>query len=70
MNMRIKKLSMKEFNALERNADGDLLNMFDNFLLFTDKQVDLLSEDDYSRYLDYREELDYEMNMLREEFAL
>ena len=69
-NIRTKKYTMKEFKALERNADGDLTSMYDHFLLLTDKQVDMLSEDDHSRYYDYQEELDYEMASLREEFGI
>ena len=69
-NIRTKKYTMKEFKALERNSDGDLTSMYDHFLLLTDKQVDMLSEDDHSRYYDYQEELEYEMNMLREEFGV
>ena len=68
--IRTKKYTMKEFRALERNTDGDLNSMYDHFLLLTDKQVDLLTGDDWSRYYDYKEELEYEMNMLREEFGV
>jgi len=69
-NIRTKKYTMKEFRNLPRNSDGDLTSMFDHFLLLTDKQVELLSEDDYSRYYDYQEELDYELNALKAEFGI
>jgi hypothetical protein len=69
-NIRTKPYTMKEFKALERNSDGDLCHMYDHFLLLTDKQVDLLTSDDWSRYYDYKEELEYEMAMAREEFGL
>jgi hypothetical protein len=69
-NIRTKKYTMKEFRALERNTDGDLCHMYDHFLLLTDKQVDLLTSDDWSRYYDYKEELEYEMALCREEFGL
>ena len=68
--IRTKKYTMKEFRALERNTDGDLKSMYDHFLLLTDAQVELLTGDDWSRYYDYKEELEYEMNMLREEFGV
>ena len=68
--IRTKKYSMKEFKALERNSDGDLTSMYDHFLLLTEKQVELLTSDDWSRYYDYQEELEYEMAMAREEFGL
>ena len=69
-NIRTKKYTMKEFRALERNSDGDLTSMYDHFLLLTEKQVDLLTSDDWSRYYDYQEELEYEMASLKEEFGL
>ena len=68
--IRTKKYTMKEFKALERNSDGDLTSMYDHFLLLTDAQVDKLTGDDWSRYYDYKEELEYEMEMAREEFGL
>lgn len=61
---------MNEFKALERYENGDLTNMFDNFLLLTDKQVELLTCDDYTRYYDYQEELQCELMSLREEFCM
>jgi hypothetical protein len=69
-NIRTKKYTMKEFKALDRNTDGELCDMYEHFLLLTDKQVELLKGDDWQRYMDYKEELEYEMNMLREEFGL
>jgi hypothetical protein len=64
MNARTKKYTMKEFRALDRNEDGTLVNMFDHFLLLTDKQVAMLAEDDHVRYNDYQEELNYELYAL------
>ena len=68
-NIRTKKYTMKEFKALERNTDGELCDMYEHFLLLTDKQVDLLKGDDWQRYMDYKEELDYEIALAREEFG-
>ena len=68
--MRTKKYTMKEFKALDRNTDGELCDMYEHFLLLTDKQVELLKGDDWQRYMDYQEELEYEMAMAREEFGL
>ena len=68
--IRTKKYTMKEFKALERNSDGDLTSMYDHFLLLTDAQVDKLTGDDWSRYYDYKEELEYEMELAREEFGI
>ena len=69
-NIRTKKYTMKEFKALERNSDGELCDMYEHFLLLTDKQVDMLVGDDWQRYMDYKEELEYEMALCREEFGL
>ena len=69
-NIRTKKYTMKEFKALDRNSDGDLLDMFEHFLLLTPKQVELLTEDDWSRYYEYQDELDYELHSLKEEFGI
>lgn len=67
---RTKPYTMKEFKALERNSDGDLTSMYDHFLLLTDEQVDLLTSDDWSRYHEYQDELNYEIASLSEEFGL
>ena len=69
-NIRTKKYTMKEFRALERNTDGELCDMYEHFLLLTDAQVELLEGDDWQRYMDYQEELDYEVAMLKEEFGI
>ena len=68
--IRTKKYTMKEFRNLPRNADGELCDMYEHFLLLTDKQVELLKGDDWQRYMDYQEELEYEMYSLREEFGI
>jgi len=68
--IRTKKYSMKEFKALDRNSDGDLTSMYDHFLLLTDAQVELLTSDDWSRYYDYQEELQYEMELCKQEFGI
>jgi hypothetical protein len=69
-NIRTKPYTMKEFRALDRNADGELCDMYEHFLLLTNKQVELLKGDDWQRYMDYKEELDYEMELAREEFGI
>jgi len=61
---RIEKYTNEEFNALARYENGDLVSMFDNFLLLTPEQVNLLTEDDSSRYFECQEELDYELRSL------
>lgn len=51
------KFTADEFEALPRNADGDIIDLNDVFLRFTPEQVFALSEDDYSRFDEYTEEL-------------
>jgi hypothetical protein len=68
--IRTKKYTMKEFRNLPRNDDGELTSMYDHFLLLTDKQVGMLKGDDWSRYYDYKEELEYEMEACRREFGI
>ena len=67
--IRTKKYTMKEFRALERDANGDLVSIYDHFLLLTAKQVDLLTSDDWSRYNELEQELAWEMKMARLEFG-
>ena len=50
------------FNALQRNADGDIIALADIFYRLSPAQVEALSGDDYSRYDDYSEELRCEAN--------
>jgi hypothetical protein len=54
---RTKKLTPEDFNALPRNADGDIIDLYDVFVWLTPKQEDSLTGDDYSRVDDYKEEL-------------
>ena len=46
----IKKLTEKEFKAIPRNADGDIIWLGDYIFRLTDSQIDRLSEDDWQRY--------------------
>ena len=41
--------TMKQFAAIKRNADGDIIDLYDAYPYITDKQRELLSDDDYSR---------------------
>ena len=60
---------MKEFNALARNDLGDIINLWEVFHILNSKQVELLSEDDSSRYEEYQEELRILLNDAYLEFA-
>ena len=57
--------NMKQFAAIKRNADGDIIDLYDAYPHITDRQRELLSDDDYSRMADIDEELEY----LADEFA-
>jgi len=54
---RTEKFTAAEFDALPRNADGDIIDLYDAFVWFTPQQVEALTGDDYSRVDDYEEEL-------------
>ena len=56
---------MKRFAAIKRNADGDIIDLYDAYPYITDKQRELLSDDDYSRM----DTLDEELAYLADEFA-
>lgn len=43
-------MTNEEFKKLKRNADGDLVHIDDIIGLLTDEQIELLSDDDWSRY--------------------
>jgi len=66
---RTKKYTMREFRAISRNSDGDFTDMFEHFMLLTDEQVQMLTSDDQTRYFEYQEELQYELNSLKKEFG-
>ena len=54
---RTEKFTADEFNALPRNADGDIIDLYDAFIWFTTEQVNALTGDDYTRVDEYNEEL-------------
>jgi hypothetical protein len=74
--MRTENFTMEEFKALPRNKDGDIdpYVLSDDFMWFTEKQIDMLSDDDWQRVDEYQEEgyimaqdfLKYEYDGLKE----
>jgi len=56
---RTEKFTAEEFEALPRNADGDINDLYNAFVWFTPEQVNALTGDDYTRVDDYEEELRY-----------
>ena len=57
--------TIKQFAAIKRNSDGDIIDLYDAYPHITDKQRELLSDDDYSRM----DNLDEELQYLADEFA-
>ena len=47
-------MKAKEFRQFELNADGDVVNLYNIFHLLTDKQIDRLTDDDWSRVNEYQ----------------
>lgn len=64
------KMRMKDFLGLERNEDGDIINLYDWYHLLTDKQIEQLTDDDWSRYQEYQEELYILHQQAKEEFGV
>jgi hypothetical protein len=53
-------MKAKEFRQLERNADGDVVDLCDIYYLLSEKQIDNLSDDDWSRVNEYNLDLQTE----------
>ena len=47
----------QDFARLERYPNGDVVDLYNIHHLLTEKQVDQLSEDDWSRVQEYQDEL-------------
>lgn len=64
--MRETKFTMKEFKAIPRYESGDMPYhiLSENFMWFTDEQIDKLSDDDWSRVND----LEMETSWMAQEF--
>lgn len=52
-----RKLTNAEFKALERNSDGDVIDLYGKFIEMTPAQREKLTGDDFSRVDEYEEEL-------------
>ena len=62
---RSKKFTNIEFASLERNADGDVIDLYEANIWMTDAQISKLTGDDQSRVDNYQEE----MRIMMAEFA-
>lgn len=56
---RTKNFTSEEFKALPRNADDDVVDLYEAFVWMTPEQIDALTGDDQSRVDDYEEEFRY-----------
>ena len=54
---RTEKFSKDEFKALERNGEGDVIDLYDAHIWMSNAQISKLTGDDQSRVDDYQEEL-------------
>lgn len=50
-------MTQQEFAGLKRYPNGDVVDLYNIHYLLTDKQVDRLSDDDWSRGQEYQDEL-------------
>lgn len=50
-------MTQQEFAGLKRYPNGDVVDLYNIHHLLTEKQVDRLSDDDWSRVQEYQDEL-------------
>ena len=62
----IEKYTMEEFKSLKRNAKGDLVYLDEQWYRLTDKQVNLLTGNDWSRYIELELDNDYMISRFME----
>jgi len=70
MDIRTKKYTAAEFKALKRYENGDIVDLYEHALLLKPAHVEALTEDDWSRYHEIHDELNYELAALACEFGL
>ena len=63
-------MKTSDFLGLERNEDGDIIYLYAWYHLLTDKQIEQLTDDDWSRYQEYQDELSILYQQAREEFGV
>ncbi len=51
-------MRQQDFRNLKRYPNGDIVNLYNIHHLLTDKQIDKLSDDDWSRVNEYQLELE------------
>ena len=50
-------MTQQDFARLKRYSNGDIVDLYNIHHLLTEKQVDRLSDDDWSRVQEYQDEL-------------
>ena len=51
------KFTYAEFKAIPRYSNGDIIDLYDAYCFITDEQRERLTGDDWSRCIEYDEEL-------------
>ena len=64
-----RKLTNAEFKALERNPDGDVIDLYGKWIEMTPAQHEKLTGDDSSRLFEYQEEMRCMLADLAAEFG-
>ena len=62
-------MTNKQFKALERYSNGDVVDLQMNCITLNNSQIEMLTGDDQSRYFENQEELAYMMSDLEAEFG-
>ena len=60
----------QEFRQLERYPNGDIVDLYDIHHLLSEKQIDKLSDDDWSRVNEYNLELDAMVSALSGDYNI
>lgn len=60
-----KMMTWEEFNELARYPNGRIKDLPLYFYRMTEEQVECLTGDDWSYYMELQEEVEYEMSFLR-----
>lgn len=63
-------MQQNKFLDMERNEDGDIIHLYAWHHLLSEEQVEQLTDDDWSRYQEYQEELHVLYQQAKEEFGV
>ena len=59
-------MRQKEFRQLKRHGNGDVVELYNVHHLLTDKQIDSLTDDDWSRVNEWQLDIQAEAHALRQ----